>query len=325
MKYLKILGLIILVVATLGLLSGVYINATFPKADPAPALSIVGNEQSVERGRYLANHVAACMDCHSKRDWTFFSGPIVAGSEGSGGEIFNREMGFPGEIFSPNLTPHHIGDWTDGELYRAITTGVAKDGHALFPVMAYHRFGTMPKQDIYDIISYLRTLKPIKNDLPAPVLDFPVSLLNKLGPKPAVHEVRPDSNNKVLYGAYLVNAAGCVDCHSKVDKGAVVKGTEFGGGMEFEQPAGIMRAPNITMHKTSGIGNWTKELFVERFKAYSRGKEVLPKVGKNDLATPMPWTMYAGMKESDLEAIYLFLASLNHQDNQVVTREFNKP
>ena len=35
-----------------------------------------------ERGKYLANYVSGCIDCHSQRDYTKFSGLIVPGSEG---------------------------------------------------------------------------------------------------------------------------------------------------------------------------------------------------------------------------------------------------
>ncbi|QLH33585.1 MAG: hypothetical protein HWD62_15225 [Cyclobacteriaceae bacterium] len=77
-------------------------------------------------------------------------------------------------------------------------------------------------------------------------------------PQEAQHQPKPDENNQLLYGAYLVNAAGCMDCHSKTDKGSIVKGSEFGGGMEFRQAAGVVRSPNITPDKETGIGHWTK-------------------------------------------------------------------
>ncbi|MEI9911343.1 MAG: hypothetical protein WDO71_17775 [Bacteroidota bacterium] len=40
----------------------------------------------IERGEYLAVHVAACIHCHSQRDFSKYSGPVVPGSEGGGGE-----------------------------------------------------------------------------------------------------------------------------------------------------------------------------------------------------------------------------------------------
>jgi len=42
-------------------------------------------------------------------------------------------MGFPSKFYAKNLTPSHLGNWTDGEIFRAITTGVDKAGNALSP------------------------------------------------------------------------------------------------------------------------------------------------------------------------------------------------
>ena len=121
----------------------------------------------------------------------------------------------------------------------------------------------------------------------------------------------PAKSDNVAYGKYLVNVAGCVDCHSKTDKGQIIEGTEFGGGMEFKQPAGVLRSANITFDNT-GIGSWTKEAFVKRFKTYTDSAYVPVVVKPNEFNTPMPWVMYAGMEQSDLEAIYDFLKTNNH-------------
>jgi hypothetical protein len=75
------------------------------------------------------------MDCHSTRDWNLLSGPIIPGTEGKGGDIFPEEGGFTGNFYSSNITPAGIQDWTDGELYRLITTGVKKDGEPIFPIL----------------------------------------------------------------------------------------------------------------------------------------------------------------------------------------------
>lgn len=323
MKIVKVLAIITACLLLTAVIGGAYINYAFPKVKETPVDNLKTPGVSLERGQYLAHHVAVCMDCHSKRDWSVFSGPMVNGSEGMGGEKFGRAAGFPGEIYAPNLTPYHLSDWTDSEIYRAICAGVGKDGRALFPLMSYKRFGKMATEDVYSIILYIRSLQPVKNDLPKTELDFPVSLLNKLGPAEPQPQALPDTANRIAYGAYLVNAAGCADCHSKIEKGAIVAGTEFGGGMEFKQPAGIIRAPNITMHNTTGIGSWTKEFFLQKFKAW-QDEENLPRLKSDDLNTPMPWNMYAGMKASDLEAIYLYLKNLAPKENAVTVREYFK-
>ncbi|ACU05156.1 c-type cytochrome [Pedobacter heparinus] len=321
MKILKILGLIVLFVIVIATAAGFYVNVALPDTGKAPAVKIEVTPERLERGRYLANHVTACMDCHSSRNWSLFSGPPVAGTIGQGGEVFDENMGFPGKIYAANITPHALGSWTDGEILKAVTTGVNKDGKALFPLMGYSRFGKMDREDIYSIIAYIRSLQPIKSQVPNTELNFPVSLINKTLPKAADFQKKPDASDSLKYGAYLVNAAGCVDCHSKMDKGNIVPGSEFGGGMEFIQPAGIMRSPNITMHKVNGLGNWSKTMFVQRFKMYADSTVKLPGMGRNELNTPMPWTMYAGMTQQDLAAIYTYLNSLKPLDNKVEVRE----
>jgi hypothetical protein len=322
MKILKIVGFVVAIVLFVILGAGLYVNFSQPNVGVAPALTVSKDSLSIARGKYLANHVSVCIDCHSQRDWSAFSGPVVNGTEGSGGEVFDHNAGFPGKIYSSNLTPANLSGWSDGELYRAITAGVSKDGRALFPLMAYNRFGKMSSDDILSIIAYLRSLKPIPNAVPKTELDFPVSLLNKLSPKLAEHQPLPMASDTIKYGAYLVNAAGCVDCHSKQDKGQIIAGTEFGGGMEFRQPAGIIRAPNITKHQTAGIGSWNKELFVARFKAHEKSPSI--KVGKEELNSPMPWKMYSGMTEQDLSAIYTYLRSLPANPNQVELKSYRK-
>ncbi|WP_461790481.1 c-type cytochrome [Pedobacter sp.] len=322
MKILKILGFVLAIVLFVILGAGLYVNFTQPSVGPAPTLTVAKDSLTIARGKYLANHVSVCIDCHSTRDWSLFSGPVVSGTEGGGGEVFDHNAGFPGKIYSSNLTPAALSEWSDGELYRAITAGVNKNGDALFPLMAYNRFGKMSRDDISSIIAYLRSLKPIQRSIPKTTLDFPVSIINKLSPKLADHQPLPKASDTIKYGAYLVNAAGCVDCHSKQDKGKIVAGTEFGGGMEFRQPSGIIRAPNITKHQTAGIGSWTKELFVARFKSYEIAE--LTKVGKNELNSPMPWKMYSGMTAQDLSAIYTYLRTLPPQSNQVELKSYNK-
>lgn len=320
MKILKILGIVVAFVILLAFAGGLYINSALPDTGATTVIKIEPSPVRLERGRYLANHVTACMDCHGTRNWALFSGPPLTGSLGKGGDVFDQNMGFPGKIYAANITPHALGNWTDGEILKAITTGVNKNGKALFPLMGYQRFGKMDKEDIYSIIAYIRSLKPIQNEVPTTELDFPVSLINKMSPKPADFQKIPGMQDTVKYGAYLVNAAGCVDCHSKMDKGAIIAGTEFGGGMEFKQPAGIIRSSNITMHKTNGLGNWTKEMFVQKFKTYADSTTKLATITKTDLNTPMPWTMYAGMTSNDLSAIYTYLKSLKPIDNKVEIR-----
>ncbi|MCC6601406.1 MAG: cytochrome C, partial [Crocinitomicaceae bacterium] len=136
----------VLIIIVIALLS--YLKFALPDVGPAPQMKVEITPEKLERGKYLANHVMLCMDCHSTRDWDYFSGPMVAGTEGKGGETFDQKLGFPGKYIAPNITPFHLKSWTDGEIFRAITEGVSQDGRALFPIMPHHLFGQLDKTDI---------------------------------------------------------------------------------------------------------------------------------------------------------------------------------
>jgi len=205
-----------------------YFSFMFPKAEPAPKLTAGRTPERVKRGEYLANHVAICLDCRSQRDWTRFSGPPKPGTLGGGGEHFGKEFGLPGDIYTKNLTPHALGEWTDGELCRAITTGVDRRGKALFPMMPYDHYGTADPEDMKDVIAYLRTLPTIQNDVPARKLDFPLNFIVETMPKPAAFQKKPDTLARVAYGKYLVNLASCNHCHTPVGEDhKPIPGREF--------------------------------------------------------------------------------------------------
>jgi len=320
-KALKILG-ILLGVLIIAVFAGItYVKTALPNTGEPEALTIERTPARIARGEYLAHHVTVCMDCHSTRDWTKFAGPLAEGNLGGGGEIFDPNQGFPGTIYARNITPSGIGSWTDGEVFRAVTTGVSRDGSPLFPLMPYHNYGQMDKEDIYSIIAYVRTLKPVDRKIPAPALDFPVNVLVNTMPSPAQFVTKPDTSDILAYGKYMINAASCVECHSQTDKGAKIPGTEFGGGMEFKSPVGTVRSANITPDQETGIGKWSKEAFVNRFKVYADSNYKLAPVSPTELNSPMPWHMYAGMKKYDLEAIHAYLSSLAPKKHLVVKYE----
>jgi len=282
-------------------------------------------QERLERGEYLANHVMVCMDCHSVRDWSLYSGPITPGTYGAGGDEFTKEMGFPGNFYAPNITPYHLNEWTDGEIYRAITTGVDKDGNALFPLMPYHSYGQADTEDIYSVIAYVRSLKPVEKDVKESEPDFPFSLIMHMIPKEGEPIELPSKSNKVEYGQYLATVAACADCHTPFEKGQPVQDMMYGGGREFELPFYIIRAPNITPDKATGIGTWTREAFVNRFQSYDSIHELAKVNFPKEFNTLMPWNMYGGMKQDDLEAIYTFLNSLDPIENKVEKVTFKKP
>ncbi|TVR78769.1 MAG: cytochrome C [Chitinophagaceae bacterium] len=293
-----------------------YISYALPNVGAPPDIEVKITAEKVERGRYLALHVMQCIECHAERDFNYFAGPMIEGTEAAGGERFDQSMGFPGVFISPNITPYGIGDWTDGELFRLITTGVKNNGDPIFPVMPYHNYGKLDEDDIRAVIAYLRTIEPIETNHPVSKADFPFNFILRTIPEKAQLSQRPPENNKLAYGQYMFTAAACGDCHTQFEKGSFT-GPLAGGGREFGLPDGsILRAPNLTPHET-GLKHWTKEDFVNRFKRYDSPDYRPHRVNEGDFQTIMPWITYAGMKTSDIEAIYIFLQSLEPYDNSV--------
>src|SRR5690554_6705714 len=241
----KIVGYIVAGIVLLLIILISYIRFALPNVGKAEYINIEITQDKLERGKYLAYHVMMCADCHSERDFSKFSGPPTPGTEFVGGDIFDESMGFPGRFISPNITPFGVGDWTNGELFRLITTGVKRDGNPIFPVMPYHSFGKLDPEDIKSVIAYLRTLDPVEATHPDSKADFPVNFIMRTMPQKAAFTTKPGKDNPVAYGKYMVTASACFDCHTKFDKGKFI-GPQGGGGREFVFPDGsIVRTPNL--------------------------------------------------------------------------------
>ena len=310
-----------IVIVLVAVISGslIYLKIALPNVGAAPVITLNSTPERIAHGEYLANHVAVCIDCHSTRDWTRFSGPPTQGTFGKGGDLFDQKFGFPGVYYAKNITPSGISRYTDGELFRTITTGVSKEGKALFPVMPFHYYGQMDEEDIKSIIAYIRTLKPIVNAVPESRSDFPMNILVNTLPHKANFTKRPDQSDVLNYGKYLTNAASCVECHTQIEKGSLVAGTEFGGGREFPFPDGsVVRSANISSDEDTGIGGWDADTFVSIFLAHADSTTLNTKLNPGDFNSIMPWTMYGTMHENDLKAIFAYLKTAKPIKNEVV-------
>jgi mono/diheme cytochrome c family protein len=312
-KIVKILALSLLALGMVVAGLALWFFTTYPNVDPAPVISVERTPERIARGRYLANFVTVCIDCHSKRDWTKFAGPLIPGTEGMGGEVFDEKSGgVPGSVVAGNITPAGIRGYSDGELLRSMTMGVTNTNRPLFPLMPYRGYAQLTQEDAYAIVAYLRTLPEIDNRVGESSLDFPVNLIVRTMP---LRSYRPgkeaDTTNTKEYGAYLTAIAACIDCHTPAEKGEQIAGMEYAGGLEFPLPlGGRTRSTNITPDPETGIGAWSREDFVDRFKAFATPAMRTKGVQPNEFNTPMPWTMYAMMTDGDLGAIYDYLRTV---------------
>lgn len=291
----------------------IYLSTFLPAVDDAPELTIEISTERIERGKYLANHVYVCMDCHSDRDNSKFAYTVDENTLGKGGYLFGIDQGFPGNYYAKNLTPYNLGSWTDGEIFRAITAGVDNEGSAMFPIMHYNNYSQVDKEDIFDIVAYLRSLEPIEYSVPESRSPFPMSLIINTMPADPAFTAKPSVDDPVAHGKYLVTAASCAECHTPMnDKGQRLEGKDFAGGMPFSVPGGTVYSANITPDTVTGIGNWSEEMFVQSFKRFQDPTLAINTVivASGTFNSSMPWRSYSAMSEAELKSIYAYLRTL---------------
>lgn len=65
------------------------------------------------------------------------------------------------------------------------------------------------------------------------------------------------------------------------------------------------------------LGLWTREQFIKRFKQSLDPSYANTPYAPGQFQTVMPWTIYGGMSEHDLGAIYDYLRTIPAVKNQV--------
>ncbi len=171
----------------------------------------------------------------------------------------------------------------------------------------------------------MRTLSPIEHPVPPRRLNFFVEFLirsfaiDRVRLAPTLDEGDPQgAPDPIQYGQYLTRLANCGDCHTpRTLAGEPEPNREMAGGVEFTLPQGLVQSANITPDRDTGIGRWTEERFVARFKSFADSGLRARAVGPAGMNTTMPWTMYAGMSRTDLEAIYAYLQQVPAVRNRV--------
>jgi len=224
-------ALVVLLVAAISLTIG-WRPFIGPQARPLTSHQFERTPQRLERGKYLFTASTGCTGCHSLHDWNTHGGPVLAGGEGVGQVMWFSDL--PGRIVAPNITPDPetgSGRWTDDQLARAIREGIGHDGRALFPMMPYEEFRHMSDEDLASIVVYMRSLPPVRHELPKTEIIFPVKYLIRNVPQPITEPVSgPERSDPVKWGQYLVTIASCTECHTPRLRGDVVSGMEYGGG-----------------------------------------------------------------------------------------------
>jgi mono/diheme cytochrome c family protein len=263
-------------------------------------------ETPAQRGDYLVNTIMACGNCHSPRD---ASGKKIADKAFSGGLTFNT----PAFVATaPNITPDAetgIGSWSDAEIKRALVEGLRPDhGHMagvpLAAIMPANFYKALLPSDLDAVVAYLRTIKPVRNEVSDPVYKAPV----RRDPYPAADAgfSKTMLADPIGRGGYLVTIGHCMECHSAWSRGVSDFKTGLGrGGRVFPAPDGSpgATAANITSDTVSGIGAWT-DAEIARAVAHGTSRDGHP------LKPPMAYAYYAGLKDTDMTDIIAYLRTV---------------
>jgi len=167
-------------------------NQTNPPTAPT-------QQQMIIRGDYLVNTIGACADCHSPKifmpDGSFVpdtsrylsghpagtklppidTSEIVPGKWYLIGSDLTTFVGPWGISYTANLTPDSItglGAWTEENFINTMRKGkhLGQDGgRPILPPMPWYYLAKMTDEDLKSVFAYLKSLKPVSNQVPSPV------------------------------------------------------------------------------------------------------------------------------------------------------------
>ena len=179
--------------------------------------------------------------------------------------------------------------------------GVRPDGTNVAPIMPTGFYEVLTEKDLDAIVAYLRTVKPVKNETPAPVYKMAFQRDIMPGGEKPMNE--SDLADPVKRGFYLATAAHCMECHTPMERGKHDFTKLGAGGMEFPGPWGKSVSRNITSSKEKGLGAWTD---AEIKAAITQG---VHRDGSK-LKPPMGYPFYARMTPQDLDAVIAWLRTV---------------
>lgn len=243
-----------------------------------------GDTAAIERGRYLVDHAFNCKICHAQ-------------DLGGRAEIDNAAMG---TLWGPNLTTGEgsaTRDYTPVDWARAIRHGLDPTNRRLI-LMPSEDYFAFSDEDIGAVVAYIRSQPPVDRADEGIALGPVGRILLATGQitfafekvSHAEDRTNAEPGPTVAWGRVLTST--CAGCH-----GEGMSGGSIPGGDPAWPPA-----RNITRHP-SGVGAWTRDDFFAAMRQGRRpdGTTILP---------PMPWQAYAGLSDTDLDALWMYLGTV---------------
>lgn len=209
------------------------------------------------KGEYLAR-AGDCVACHSVKGGRAFAGGL--------------KMGTPmGAIYSTNITPDPetgIGNYSLQDFDRAVRSGVAKDGHHLYPAMPYPSYAKITDDDLKALYTFfMKDVPAVKqpnkqNEIPWYLSPrWPLALWNVVFAPKTGYAPRADRDAQWNRGAYLIEGlAHCGACHTPrgfaiQEKALDDSGAAYLQGAELD----AWSAPNLRGDLRTGLGSWSVE------------------------------------------------------------------
>jgi mono/diheme cytochrome c family protein len=207
------------------------------------------------KGEYLAR-AGDCVACHSAKSGKAFAGGLKIGTP-------------MGAIYSTNITPDPetgIGNYSLEDFDRAVRSGVAKDGHHLYPAMPYPSYAKITDADLKDLYAFfMKDVPAVKqpntpNEIPWYLSPrWPLAIWNVVfAPKPGFTP-RQDHDAAWNRGAYLIEGLEhCGACHTPrglaiQEKALDDSNSAYLQGAELD----AWSAPGLRGDLRTGLGAWS--------------------------------------------------------------------
>lgn len=219
----------------------------------------------ISQGEYVAR-LGNCVACHSTLD----GAPLAGG----------LKMAVPmlGNIYTTNITPdpqNGIGQYTFAQFDKVMRSGVARDGHRLYPAMPYTSYAKMSEQDMQALFKFL--MEEVKPAAQANIAEeikgirnvrWGMGIWNLLALDKKPYEMDKSKSDNWNRGAYLIQGLGhCGACHTP--RGLLMQEKGLGhGDSEFlaGAPLDHWMASSLNGDINSGIGRWDQQDVVEFLK-----------------------------------------------------------
>jgi mono/diheme cytochrome c family protein len=273
------------------------------------AASHAQQQTPTNKGEYLARG-GDCVACHSAKGGKAFAGGL--------------KMGTPmGAIYSTNITPDPetgIGNYTLEDFDRAVRSGVAKDGHHLYPAMPYPSYAKISDDDLKELYTFfMKSVPAVKqpntpNEIPWYLSPrWPLAFWNLVfAPKAGF---TPDSKQDAVWnrGAYLVEGLEhCGACHTPrgiaiQEKALDASGAAYLQGAELD----AWSAPNLRGDQLTGLGSWSVDDLAAFLKSGHNDKGVAFGSMLDVVNNSTPY-----LSDDDLHAMAVFLKSLPASTDQ---------